>query len=190
MKLLGSTTSPYVRRTRLLLADRPYDFVNLDIYGEGRDELRKHNPALKIPMLDDDGQEIYDSRVIARYLGAKLGIAAPSWDQENQLTLIDAANDSCVTMLLSKRSGLDIEQDAMFYNIQRERIMTTLRTLSAMVDAGEFTDWHYPSICLFSLIDWLDFRALVDFEGIESLLAFRDHNLQQPMAAETDPRKA
>ena len=93
-------------------------------------------------------------------------------------------------MLLSKRSGLDIEQDTMFYNIQRERIITTLRTLSAMVGAGEFTDWHYPSICLFSLIDWLDFRALVDFEGIESLLLFRDHNLQQPMVAETNPRKA
>lgn len=190
MKLIGSTTSPYVRRTRLLLADRPYDFVNLDIYGEGRDELRKNNPALKIPMLDDEGQEIYDSRVIARYLGSKLGLPALSWDLENKLTLIDAANDSCVTLLLSKRSGLDIEQDALFYNLQRERIMTTLRTLSAMVDAGEFAEWHYPSICLFSLVDWLDFRALVDFQGIESLLSFRDHNLQQPMVAETNPRNA
>lgn len=190
MKLIGSTTSPYVRRTRLLLADHPYDFVNLDIYGAGRDELRKNNPALKIPMLDDEGQEIYDSRVIARYLGAKLGFEALNWDQENQLTLIDAANDSCVTLLLSKRSGLDIEQDALFYNLQRERIMTSLRTLSAMVDAGEFAEWHYPSICLFSLIDWLDFRALVDFQGIESLLSFRNHNLQQAMVAETDPRNA
>jgi glutathione S-transferase len=93
-------------------------------------------------------------------------------------------------MLLSKRSGLDIEQDALFYNLQRERTMVTLRALSAMVDAGEFKDWHYPSICLFSMIDWLDFRALVDFEGVENLLAFRDDNVQQPMAAETDPRKA
>ena len=82
MKLLGSTTSPYVRRIRLLLADRPYDFLNLDIYGEGRDELRKNNPALKIPMLNDGGREIYDSWGMASYLGAKLGIAAPSWDQE------------------------------------------------------------------------------------------------------------
>ncbi|MEX0604583.1 MAG: glutathione S-transferase N-terminal domain-containing protein [Marinobacter sp.] len=190
MKLIGSTTSPYVRRIRLLLANRPYDFVNLDIYGEGRDELRKNNPALKIPMLEDEGQEIYDSRVISRYLGPKLGAAALTWDQENQLTLIDAANDSCVTLLLSKRSGLDIDQDALFYNLQRERIMTSLRTLSAMVDAGEFKEWHYPSICLLSLIDWLDFRGLVDFQGIESLLSFRDHNQQHPMVAETDPRKA
>ncbi len=189
MKLIGSTTSPYVRRIRLLLADTPYEFVNLDIYGEGRDELRRNNPALKIPMLVDGDQEVYDSRVIARYLSQKLGLPSLSWDQENQLTLIDAANDSCVILLLSKRSGLDIEQDAMFYNIQRERIMTTLRTLSAMVDEGQFSDWHYPAICLFSLVDWLDFRSLVDFNGIESLKTFRDHFQDQPMVADTDPRQ-
>jgi glutathione S-transferase len=40
------------------------------------------------------------------------------------------------------------------------------------------------------MIDWLDFRALVDFEGVENLLSFRDDNVQQPMVAETDPRKA
>lgn len=188
MKLIGSTTSPYVRRIRLLLADRPYEFVNLDIYGEGRDELRRNNPALKIPVLIDGAQEVYDSRAIARYLSAKLDTAPLSWGQENQLTLIDAANDSCVTLLLSKRSGLDIEQDAMFYNLQRERITATVRALGDMVDAGEFARWDYPAICLYSMVDWLDFRGLVDFDGVESLLSFRDHNKSQPMVANTDPR--
>ena len=74
MKLIGSTTSPYVRRIRLLLSDEPYEFINLDIYGEGRDELRRTNPTLKIPVLIDGDQELYDSRVIARYLGQKLGL--------------------------------------------------------------------------------------------------------------------
>ena len=83
MKLIGSTTSPYVRRIRLLLGDADYDFVSLDIYGAGRDELRRNNPALKIPMLQDGDQAVYDSRVIARYLAHKQGIAALSWDQEN-----------------------------------------------------------------------------------------------------------
>ena len=40
MKLIGSTTSPYVRRIRILLDEEPYEFLNLNIYGEGRDELR------------------------------------------------------------------------------------------------------------------------------------------------------
>ncbi|WP_111496976.1 MULTISPECIES: glutathione S-transferase family protein [Marinobacter] len=190
MKLIGSTTSPYVRRIRLLLAESDYEFVNLNIYGEGRDELRRNNPALKIPMLIDGEQEVYDSRVISRYLAQKNGDAPLSWDQENQLTLIDAVNDSAVTLLLSKKSGIDVEQDLMFYNLQRERIMLSLRTLAAMVDAGEFAQWHYPAICLYCMVDWLEFRESVDFTGVESLLSFRDANRERPMVGGTDPRDA
>ncbi|MDF0749271.1 glutathione S-transferase N-terminal domain-containing protein [Marinobacter sp. 71-i] len=190
MKLIGSTTSPYVRRIRLLLADTDYEFVNLDIYGEGRDELRRNNPALKIPMLIDGNQEVYDSRVIARYIGEKQGLAPLSWDQENQLTLIDAANDSAVILLLSARSGIDTSEDKMFFNLQRERIMMTFRTLAAMVDEGQFSQWNYPAICLYCLVDWMDFRNLVDFTGVESLLSFRDHHLDNPIVSRTDPRQA
>lgn len=188
MKLIGSSTSPYVRRIRLLLAGQDYDFVNLDIYGEGRDLLRKTNPTLKIPVLQDNGQELFDSRVIAQYLLAKQNHPALDWNQHNQLTLIDGANDSAVTLLLSKRSGIDVDQDLLFYNLQRERIMTTLHTLAAMVNAGEFAQWNYPAIALYCAVDWLDFRDLVDFSGVESLLAFRDANRAQPGVAETDPR--
>lgn len=190
MKLIGSTTSPYVRRIRILLDEEPHEFVNLDIYGEGRDELRRNNPALKIPMLEDDGQDIYDSRIIARYVSAKQGRDPLTWNQQNQLTLIDAANDSAVTLLLSERSGLDTSADVMFFNLQRERIMTTLRTLAAMVDDGQFEEWNYPAICLYCLVDWLDFRSLVNFEGVESLRSFRDHHREQPWVAATDPRTA
>ncbi|WP_404365396.1 glutathione S-transferase family protein [Marinobacter sp.] len=188
MKLIGSTTSPYVRRIRLLLGDRDYEFVNLDIYGEGREQLRRTNPALRIPVLIDGGQEVYDSRVIARYLGSSQNVKPLSWDQENHLTLIDAANDSCVTLLLSRRSGLDVNQDVLFYNLQRERVITSLRTLAALAGEGRFDEWHYPSMCLYCLVDWLEFRSLVDFDGIESLQSFRDLNRSQPMVSRTDPR--
>lgn len=190
MKLIGSTTSPYVRRIRILLDEEPHDFINLDIYGEGRDELRRNNPALKIPMLVDGDQEIYDSRIIARYLSAKQGRDPLTWNQQNQLTLVDAANDSAVTLLLSERSGLDTQADVMFFNLQRERIMTTLRTLAAMVDDGQFEEWNYPAMCLYCLVDWLDFRDLVSFEGVESLLSFRDRQKERPWVAETDPRNS
>ncbi|AXS83492.1 MULTISPECIES: glutathione S-transferase N-terminal domain-containing protein [Marinobacter] len=190
MKLIGSTTSPYVRRIRILLDEERYEFLNLDIYGEDRDELRRHNPTLKIPVLEDGGQEIYDSRIIARYISAKQGRDPLTWDQQNQLTMIDGANDSAVTMLLSERSGIDTSQDLMFYNLQRERIMTTLRTLAAMVEDGQFETWNYPAICLHCMVDWLDFRDLVDFTGVEGLLAFRDSRKDYPWVAETDPRNS
>ncbi|GGE51933.1 glutathione S-transferase [Streptosporangium jomthongense] len=191
MKLIGSTTSPFVRRIRILLDEEPYDFVNLDIYGEDRDEIRRTNPALKIPVLESDGQEIYDSRIISRYISAKQGRDPLTWDQQNQLTLIDGANDSAVILLLARRSGLDVDTPGvMFFDLQRERIMTTLRTLAAQVEDGQFEEWNYPAICLYCLVDWLDFRDLVDFTGIESLIAFRDSHKSHPWVAETDPRES
>lgn len=191
MKLIGSTTSPYVRRIRILLDEERYEFVNLDIYGEDRDEIRRSNPTLKIPVLESDGQEIYDSRIIARYISSAQGRDPLTWDQQNQLTLIDGANDSAVTLLLSKRSGLDVDTPGvLFFDLQRERIMTTLRTLTAQVEDGQFEEWNYPAICLYCLVDWLDFRTLVDFSGIESLLAFRDSRKDTPWVAETDPRQS
>lgn len=191
MKLIGSTTSPYVRRIRILLDEEPYEFVNLDIYGEDRDEIRRSNPALKIPVLESDGQEIYDSRIISRYISSQQGRDPLTWDQQNQLTLIDGANDSAVTLLLAKRSGLDVDTPGvLFFDLQRERIMTTMRTLAAQVEDGQFEEWNYPAMCLYCLVDWLDFRNLVDFSGIESLVAFRDSRQTTPWVAETDPRKS
>lgn len=191
MKLIGSTTSPYVRRIRILLDEERYEFVNLDIYDEDRDEIRRSNPALKIPVLESDGQEIYDSRIIARYISSTQGRDPLTWDQQNQLTLIDGANDSAVILLLAKRSGLDVDTPGtLFFDLQRERIMTTLRTLTAQVEDGQFETWNYPAICLYCLVDWLDFRSLVDFSGIESLIAFRDSRKDTPWVAETDPRRS
>ena len=93
-------------------------------------------------------------------------------------------------LLLSARSGIDTNEDLMFFNLQRERIMMTFRTLAAMVDDGQFSQWSYPAICLYCLVDWIDFRDLVDFTGVESLLGFRDQHRDQPLVAATDPRKA
>lgn len=188
MKLLGSSTSPFVRRIRLLLGEQPHEFRNLDIYGADRDELRRHNPALKIPMLIDGEHSIFDSRVIARYLADKFGHQSLSWEQENQLTVIDGANDSVVTLLLSKRSGLDIDQDAMFYKLQHERIRTCMAWLSDQAAAGAFDAWHYPAICAYCLVDWVDMRGMFDFEAFPALLNVREAHRGQSMIAETDPR--
>ena len=190
MKLIGSSTSPYVRRIRLLLGGSDYEFASLDIYGADRDELRRNNPALKIPMLIDEQQSVYDSRVIARYLSPKMGFTELSWAQENQLTLIDAANDSMVTIALSKKSGLATDSDIMFYGLQHERIERSIDALSAMAAEGVFDAWHYPSICLYCLIDWAELRQLFHFSGHAPLLELKARFKDKPMVAETDPRQA
>ncbi|PXF28611.1 glutathione S-transferase [Pokkaliibacter plantistimulans] len=189
MKLIGSSTSPYVRRSRLLLADTPFEFVDLNIYAEGRDALRKANPALKIPLLQDGEQTIYDSRIISRYISSKLGLPALSWDEENQITLVESVNDSLILLFQAgNRSGLDIRQDVLVFNLQHERIASTLSELERQVVAGKFASWNYPAICLLCMLDWTRFREVADLSPYPALLSFVEQAYQRADVQATSPR--
>lgn len=117
MKLIGSSASPYVRRIRLLLNDTPHTFSDLDIYNDDREVLRQHTPIMRIPVLIDGDLTLYDSRIIARYIATeKLNTDMLSWDEENRVSIIDGATDALIALLLSKRSGIDIEGGATLYH--------------------------------------------------------------------------
>lgn len=70
MKLLGSLTSPYVRKVRVVMAEKKldYEFILEDVWA-ANSEILKHNPIGKIPcLLMDDQGSLFDSRVIVEYL--------------------------------------------------------------------------------------------------------------------------
>lgn len=189
MQLYGSTTSPYVRRLRMWLSDQPYEFINLDIFSdEGHAELIKHNPAMKVPMFKDSDQTILDSRLIHRYLNEKLNKEQFNWHDENNMTLVDAANDSLVELLLLSRSGIAMDSDIMFVQRQQQRIAHLLKVLDAKVKSGEFDHWNYLAISLFCLLDWIEFRQLHDLSLYADLTQFRQSNAQKKDAINTDPR--
>lgn len=194
MKLLGSTTSPYARRIRLYLIDKcnvdnDVEFIDLDIFNsQDRALLTENNPAQKIPVLIDNGIAINDSGVIFRYLLQKLNQPALTWQQENILTLIDAANDSMVSMLLLMRSGVDIKQQSLFFDLQRERVNKVLISLNQSAENGEFKQWNYLAICLFCLLDWLSFRELYDWQTHIALSHFYQSAKMKKGVDLTDPR--
>ncbi|GGW92917.1 glutathione S-transferase family protein [Alteromonas halophila] len=190
MKLYGSTTSPYVRRIRIILANTSHEFIDLQIFaGEDRKLLASRNPTMKVPCLEDDGQMLFDSRIIYRYLGEKLGHTDLNWEQENQLTLIDAANDSFVQLLLLNRSDIDTSQDKLHFRLQKERIEAVLQTLEAQLEQGGFGGWAYPEISLYTLIDWVEFRQLHDLADFPELRAFRERHVDRIEVTATDPRQ-
>ncbi|GLX83427.1 glutathione S-transferase family protein [Thalassotalea eurytherma] len=189
MKLIGSTTSPFVRRIKLLTNNHPIKFVDIDIFSEqGADMLSANNPARKVPVLQDGDVTIYDSRVIFNYLIDKLSLPEMTWQQQNLLTIIDAANDSLVSILLCQRSGFDITEDKLFFNLQHQRVENVLLALAKQVENKAFDEWHYPSICLFCLLDWALFRNLAQWQHIAPLNQFYQHALTQSLVKETDPR--
>lgn len=189
MKLFGSNTSPYVRRLRVWLAERDYEYVNMDIFSsEGRKVLKAKNPTLKIPMLEDDGRVIFDSSTIFRYLSEKYASPALSWDEENQLTLVNAASDSLIQLLLCERSNLDTHSDVMFFKLQRERLGGLFRELNTQVSDGKFSQWNYATIGLYCLIDWVKFRTLYELNDFPALISFHQQHQQSPFIAATNPR--
>lgn len=180
MKLYGSTTSPYVRRLRLLLADTEHEFVLQQITGEDREKLRKLNPTMKVPMLVDGDLCLFDSRVIYRYIAEQQGLASLSWHQENLMTLVDAANDSLVQRFILGRSGVAPDSDLMYIGMQNERIGLCLQELEKAVAAGDFGDWEYLEICLFCLLAWIEFRNLWDLQDFPNLLEFYRRHADKP----------
>lgn len=70
MKLIGSLTSPYVRKARIVLAEKKieYDFVVESPSNPGS-TIADFNPLARIPVLIlDDETPVFDSPVIVEYL--------------------------------------------------------------------------------------------------------------------------
>ena len=70
MKLIGSSTSPYVRKVRVVMAEKKldYSYVIEDVWAEST-TIAQTNPLGKVPCLVMEGGEaLFDSRVIVEYL--------------------------------------------------------------------------------------------------------------------------
>ena len=66
MKLIGSATSPYVRKVRIVMAEKKldYQFVLEDVWAANA-TISISNPLGKVPCLVMEGGEaVFDSRVI------------------------------------------------------------------------------------------------------------------------------
>ena len=72
MKLIGSLTSPYVRKVRIVMAEKKldYQFELEDVWA--RETILKANPLGKVPCLVlAGGDAVFDSRVIVEYLDTR-----------------------------------------------------------------------------------------------------------------------
>ena len=70
MKLIGSISSPYVRKVRVVMAEKKldFDFVSEDVWS-AQTTIGESNPLGKVPCLVMEGAEaLFDSRVIVEYL--------------------------------------------------------------------------------------------------------------------------
>lgn len=143
MKLIGSLTSPYARKARIVLAEKKidYEFI-VDSPWTAETQVSKFNPLGKIPVLVlDDGSTLFDSRVIVEYLdsvtpnnrlfpqGGRERIQVKRWE-----ALADGVSDAAAAAFLEAKRP-EGERSASWIERQRGKIELGVQVMDA--DLGE-----------------------------------------------------
>ena len=112
MRLLGSLTSPFVRKARIVLAEKKIDYsFDLENPWDEKSRVPDANPLGKVPVLVlEDDSTLFDSRVIVEFLDSvsPLNRLIPSNNREKievkrWEALADGVLDAAVTVVLERR---------------------------------------------------------------------------------------
>ena len=200
MRLLGSITSPYTRKVRVVLAEKRIDFdLELVDVNAPDNPVIPRNPLSKIPTLVlDDGTSLFDSRVIVEFLDnaspiarlipadKRARVAVRRWE-----ALADGVLDAG---LLARYESLrpKKEQSAAWSAKQLGKVTRGIDQLA--VDLGGRT-WCYAErysladIALGCCLGWLAFRhPSIDWRGEHPPLARHfERVMARPAFADTVP---
>ncbi|MDT8363135.1 MAG: glutathione S-transferase [Nitrosomonas sp.] len=169
MKLIGSLTSPYVRKVRIVLIEKNIDLdFTVDPPFSPDNQIANVNPLGKVPVLVmADDTPLYDSRVIAEYLdslndkhllipasGASK-FAVKRWE-----ALADGIADAIATIYLEHKRP-QAQQSPEWLARQQRKIDLGLQAAAA--DLGDQpwcagNDLTLADIALGCTLDYLSFR--------------------------------
>ena len=200
MKLIGSYTSPYVRKISVMLLEKgiPFDFVNDSPWADGT-QVPQFNPLGKVPALvADDGEIWFDSPVIAAYLdtlpgGSPLLPADPAAALRVRRleALADGVTDAAVTLVLEKRREAD-KQDAAWVVRQREALNRGLDALEQHAAARRYLNGetlNLADIAVACALGYINFRRVAPNWCVErpTLIALVERLFQRESFARTTP---
>jgi glutathione S-transferase len=169
MKLIGSLTSPFARKVRIVLAEKriDYDFI-IDPPNEPTTKVPEFNPLGKIPVLiTDDGTRLYDSRVIVEYLDlvspvrrlipkpTRQRIQVRRWE-----ALADGILDAAVLIVQERRRAAELQSRAVI-DRQTGKIQRGLRTAAEELGDQPWCwadDYSLADIALGCMLGFLQFR--------------------------------
>lgn len=200
MKLIGSLTSPYVRKIRVVLAEKKIDYeLVLDNPWAGDNQVGALNPLGKVPVLVlDDDSTLYDSRVIAEYLDAvapnnrlipasgRERISVKRWE-----ALADGVLDAAVSAFLEAKRP-DGERSPSWIERQRGKVNGALKVMAD--DLGDQPWCHGNGLSLADVavgcaLGYVSFR-LGDIPWASQhprLFAFYEKLMQRQAFADTIP---
>ena len=139
MKLIGSLTSPYVRKVRIVFNEKKVDVdLELENVWAADTKIGATNPLGKVPcLISDDGEAIYDSRVIAEYADGLSPVSKliPADNRERAAVktweaLADGVLDASILARLELTWRPAEQQSQAWYDRQMGKIDSGLRQMS------------------------------------------------------------
>lgn len=205
MKLIGSLTSPYVRKVRVVLAEKKldYNFVLEDVWGS--DAILASNPLGKVPCLVMEGGEaVFDSRVIVEYVDtlSPVGKLIPSSGRERVEVrtweaLADGLLDAAISARLERtwKHRADAQRCEAWVDRQLSRVTAVLKSVSQGLGEKPFCAGNHFSLADIAVgcaLLYLDFRFpeiawRAEFPNVARLV---DKLAARPSFVDTVPRDA
>ena len=171
MKLIGSLASPYVRKVRIVMAEKKldYQFELEDVWG--RDNILAANPLGKVPVLVlEGGEAVFDSRVIVDYLDTRSPVSRLIPESSRERTevrtweaLADGMTDAAILARLEQNwPGRSAEQrSAAWTERQMKKIDASLAAISKGVGDKPWCSGIHLSLADIAVgcaLGYLDFR--------------------------------
>ncbi len=203
MKLIGAITSPYVRKVRVVMAEKKldYHFIQEDVW-TAQTTIHESNPLGKVPCLVMEGGEaVFDSRVIVEYLDtlSPVGKLIPSQGRERAEVktweaLADGLLDAAILARLEQTwAGRTAEQRSpAWIERQMRKIDQALDAMGRGLGEKAFCSGIHLSlsdIAVGCALGYLDFRfPQLDWRARHANLAkLHDKLMQRPSFQDTAP---
>ena len=180
MKLIGSLTSPFVRKVRIVLAEKKLDYkFEVEDVWSADTTIMAANPLGKVPCLVMDGGEaVFDSRVIVEYVDtlSPVGKLIPLSGRERvEVRTWEAMADGLLDAALSARmeqtwdGRTDAQRSQAWIDRQMDKIHASLKAMSRGLGERPWCNGIHHSladIAVGSALGYLDFRfAHIDWRG-------------------------
>ncbi len=203
MKLIGSATSPYVRKVRIVMAEKKLDYqLILEDVWAADTTITASNPLGKVPCLVMEGGEaVFDSRVIVEYLDtlSPVGKLIPTQGRERAEVktweaLADGLMDAAILARLEATwAGRSAEQrSAAWIERQTGKIDAALKAMSTGLGDKAFCSGIHFSLsdvavgCALGYLE-LRFPQVHWRETYPNLARLQEKLVQRPSFVETHP---
>ena len=203
MKLIGSNASPYVRKVRIVMAEKKldYQFVQENVWADDT-TIAKSNPLGKVPCLVMEGGEaVFDSRVIVEYLDtlSPVGKLIPAQGRERAEVktweaLADGLLDAAILVRLENtfEGRPPAQRSQPWIDRQMQKIDASLKAMAQGLGDKPFCSGIHLSlsdIAVGCALGWLELRFpeigwRADYPNLDKLM---DKLAQRPSFADTKP---